>query len=46
MKLELHIITLCLLVLAADPARRLVREVQNWLDRRRIHQQSLQENSK
>jgi hypothetical protein len=37
------IMTLCLLVLAVDPARRLVREAQNWLDRRRIHKQSLQE---
>jgi hypothetical protein len=37
--LELHIVTLCAVILAAGPATRLWREVQNWIDRRGHEQQ-------
>jgi hypothetical protein len=41
MRIELHLVTLCLIVLAVEPAERLVRQARNWLDRRRIHEAHL-----
>ncbi len=37
--LELHIVTLCAIILAVSPATRLWREFQNWMDRRAHEQQ-------
>ena len=37
--IELHIVTLCALLLAIEPARKLGRSVKNWLDRQRIHRE-------
>lgn len=40
--MELHIITACAIILAIDPASRLLRSFQNWYDRQKAHRRMLQ----
>lgn len=38
---ELHVITLCALIIAAEPAKKLWIQFKNWRDAERRHQQWL-----
>jgi hypothetical protein len=40
--MELHVITLCAIILAVEPATRLFTKIRNWYDRREAHRRMLQ----
>lgn len=42
MSIEIHIVTACLVLLALDPAGKLLRSIHNWLERRAIHKKHME----
>ena len=39
--MELHLITLCAVLLAIEPASKLKRQITNWWTRQKIHKEHL-----